>query len=141
MFTPSYGRGVMAAGKTGMGGPPGTLPGCRSNSAPASAGPRAPARERRPASGGPTGLAGKRVGVVGTGATGVQGVPKPAENAPDHEWFHAACTPGYCNGEGRGRPNGPTAYPHGAFAFHELLRRWREESVGDVLRARTSARG
>ncbi|MFV2173827.1 hypothetical protein ACFHW2_04785 [Actinomadura sp. LOL_016] len=64
-----------------------------------------------------------------------------AEDAPDHEWFHAECTPGYYNGEGRGRPNGPTAYPHGAFAFHELLRRWREESLGVVLRARTSARG
>jgi cation diffusion facilitator CzcD-associated flavoprotein CzcO len=60
-----------------------------------------------------------------------------AEDAPDHEWFHAECTPGYYNGEGRGRPNGPIAYPHGAFAFHGLLKRWREESMDDVLRART----
>ncbi|MEW1717951.1 NAD(P)/FAD-dependent oxidoreductase [Streptomyces sp. NPDC093109] len=59
-----------------------------------------------------------------------------AEGAPDHEWFHAECTPGYYNAEGRGRPNGPSGYPHGAFAFHELLKRWREESMGDVLRAR-----
>ncbi|MGD6747445.1 flavin-containing monooxygenase [Streptomyces sp. BH106] len=57
-----------------------------------------------------------------------------AEGAPDHEWFHAECTPGYYNREGRGRPNGPGAYPHGAVAFHELLRRWREENVGEVLR-------
>ncbi|MFF8032868.1 MULTISPECIES: flavin-containing monooxygenase [unclassified Streptomyces] len=64
-----------------------------------------------------------------------------AEDAPDHEWFHAECTPGYYNREGRGRPNGPLAYPHGAFAFHDLLKRWREESLHEVLRPRTSARG
>ncbi|MFF5724754.1 flavin-containing monooxygenase [[Kitasatospora] papulosa] len=63
-----------------------------------------------------------------------------AEGAPDHEWFHADCTPGYYNREGRGRPNGPIAYPHGAFAFHELLARWRKESMGEVLQARTAAR-
>jgi cation diffusion facilitator CzcD-associated flavoprotein CzcO len=57
-----------------------------------------------------------------------------AEGAPDHEWFHAECTPGYYNGEGRGRPNAPIAYPHGAAAFHDLLRRWRETSMSDVLR-------
>ncbi|MCX5535684.1 NAD(P)/FAD-dependent oxidoreductase [Streptomyces sp. NBC_00006] len=57
-----------------------------------------------------------------------------AQGSPDHEWFHAECTPGYYNREGRGRPNGPNSYPHGAVAFHELLRRWREESVGEVLR-------
>ncbi|MFE3826880.1 flavin-containing monooxygenase [Streptomyces sp. NPDC059092] len=59
-----------------------------------------------------------------------------AEDAPDHEWFHAECTPGYYNREGRGRPNGPIAYPHGAFAFHELLKRWRAESMDEILRAR-----
>ncbi|MFD3488432.1 flavin-containing monooxygenase [Streptomyces sp. NPDC058665] len=63
-----------------------------------------------------------------------------AGGAPDHEWFHAECTPGYYNGEGRGRPNGPTAYPHGAYAFHELLKRWREESLDEVLQDRTSTR-
>ncbi|WP_425838168.1 flavin-containing monooxygenase [Streptomyces fractus] len=57
-----------------------------------------------------------------------------AEGAPDHEWFHAECTPGYYNREGRGRPNGPNSYPHGAVAFHELLRRWRQENVSEVLR-------
>ncbi|MFD7292036.1 flavin-containing monooxygenase [Streptomyces sp. NPDC059897] len=57
-----------------------------------------------------------------------------SHGAPDHEWFHAECTPGYYNREGRGRPNGPNAYPHGAVAFHELLRKWREERVGEVLR-------
>ncbi|MEU0741277.1 NAD(P)/FAD-dependent oxidoreductase [Streptomyces sp. NPDC006134] len=63
-----------------------------------------------------------------------------AQDAPDHEWFHAECTPGYYNREGRGRPNGPTAYPHGAVAFHELLRRWRHQSMDEVLRTRTTAR-
>ncbi|MGW5563021.1 flavin-containing monooxygenase [Streptomyces tendae] len=58
-----------------------------------------------------------------------------AEDVPDHEWFHAECTPGYYNGEGRGRPNGPHAYPHGAVAFHDLLERWREGSMDDVLKA------
>ncbi|MGW5865187.1 flavin-containing monooxygenase [Streptomyces sp. NPDC055239] len=62
-----------------------------------------------------------------------------AEDAPDHEWFHAECTPGYYNREGRGRPNGPIAYPHGASAFHELLRQWREESMGGILQARSAA--
>ncbi|MHB9755654.1 flavin-containing monooxygenase [Streptomyces sp. BYX5S] len=57
-----------------------------------------------------------------------------AQDAPDHAWFHAECTPGYYNREGKGRPNGPNAYPHGAVAFHELLRRWREESIHEVLR-------
>ncbi|MFL9652763.1 flavin-containing monooxygenase [Streptomyces sp. PB17] len=62
-----------------------------------------------------------------------------AEDAPDHEWFHAECTPGYYNGEGRGRPNGPHAYPHGAVAFHGLLERWREGSMDDVLKARRAS--
>ncbi|MFI6344363.1 flavin-containing monooxygenase [Streptomyces sp. NPDC050560] len=57
-----------------------------------------------------------------------------ATGAADHAWFHAECTPGYYNAEGRGRPNGPNAYPHGAVAFHDLLRRWREKSMSDVLR-------
>ncbi|MFE7812995.1 flavin-containing monooxygenase [Streptomyces sp. NPDC057433] len=63
-----------------------------------------------------------------------------AKDAPDHEWFHADCTPGYYNREGRGRPNGPTAYPHGAHAFHRLLEQWREDSLDDILRPRTPAR-
>ncbi|MET9095231.1 NAD(P)/FAD-dependent oxidoreductase [Streptomyces cyaneofuscatus] len=61
-----------------------------------------------------------------------------AEDAPDHEWFHAECTPGYYNREGRGRPNGPFTYPHGAVAFHELLGRWREESMAAILRPRAT---
>ncbi|MEV1023298.1 NAD(P)/FAD-dependent oxidoreductase [Streptomyces sp. NPDC050264] len=64
-----------------------------------------------------------------------------ARDAPDHAWFHAECTPGYYNREGRGRPNGPTAYPHGAVAFHDLLRRWREENIDEVLQAKTRAEG
>ncbi|MFE4667570.1 flavin-containing monooxygenase [Streptomyces sp. NPDC056716] len=59
-----------------------------------------------------------------------------AEDAPEHAWFHAECTPGYYNREGRGRPDGPSAYPHGAVAFHSLLRRWREESLDEILRTR-----
>lgn len=64
-----------------------------------------------------------------------------ARDAPDHAWFHAECTPGYYNREGRGRPDGPTAYPHGAVAFHALLARWRAERIDEVLvprRARES---
>ncbi|GAA5061960.1 flavin-containing monooxygenase [Nocardia callitridis] len=61
-----------------------------------------------------------------------------AEGAPDHEWFHAECTPGYYNREGRGRPNTRSSYPHGAVAFHEHLRRWRAESIGEVLRPRVT---
>ncbi|WP_280415635.1 flavin-containing monooxygenase [Nocardia carnea] len=61
-----------------------------------------------------------------------------AQDAPDHEWFHAECTPGYYNREGRGRTSGAGAYPHGAYAFHELLRHWRAESIDEALRARNS---
>ncbi|MEU7265982.1 NAD(P)/FAD-dependent oxidoreductase [Streptomyces albidoflavus] len=59
------------------------------------------------------------------------------EGAPDHEWFHAECTPGYYNREGGGRPN-PAAYPHGAVAFHALLRQWRTDSVAEILTPRTT---
>ncbi|WP_226486155.1 flavin-containing monooxygenase [Streptomyces parvulus] len=62
-----------------------------------------------------------------------------SDGAPDHEWFHAECTPGYYNGEGRGRPNGPTAYPHGAAAFHDLLTRWRATSMSDALAVRRAS--
>ncbi|WP_019434678.1 MULTISPECIES: flavin-containing monooxygenase [Streptomyces] len=60
-----------------------------------------------------------------------------AEGAPDHAWFHAECTPGYYNAEGRGRPSGPSSYPHGAVAFHTLLRRWRDERMAEILQPRT----
>ncbi|MER5890223.1 NAD(P)/FAD-dependent oxidoreductase [Streptomyces sp. NPDC001941] len=59
-----------------------------------------------------------------------------AKEAPTHEWFHAECTPGYYNREGRGRPDGH-AYPHSAVAFHALLARWRESSLDEVLHPRT----
>ncbi|MEU4144253.1 flavin-containing monooxygenase [Streptomyces parvulus] len=62
-----------------------------------------------------------------------------SDGAPDHEWFHAECTPGYYNGEGRGRPNGPTAYPDGAAAFHDLLTRWRATSMSDGLAVRRTS--
>ena len=58
-----------------------------------------------------------------------------AEDSPDHEWFHAECTPGYYNREGRGRPNDSPAYPHSAVAFHELLKHWRENSMDEILSA------
>ncbi|MFD7970205.1 flavin-containing monooxygenase [Streptomyces clavifer] len=58
------------------------------------------------------------------------------DGAPDHEWFHAECTPGYYNREGLGRPNSASAYPHGAVAFHELLRQWRKESIAEVLQTK-----
>ncbi|WP_019058173.1 flavin-containing monooxygenase [Streptomyces prunicolor] len=58
-----------------------------------------------------------------------------AEDAPDHEWFHAECTPGYYNREGRGRPNDSPAYPHSPVAFHELLKHWRENSMDEILSA------
>ncbi|WP_436738546.1 flavin-containing monooxygenase [Streptomyces sp. BBFR102] len=61
-----------------------------------------------------------------------------AEGAADHEWFHAECTPGYYNREGRGRPNS-AAYPHGAVAFHALLRQWRTDSLAEILTPRTTA--
>ncbi|MEV7085441.1 NAD(P)/FAD-dependent oxidoreductase [Streptomyces sp. NPDC093085] len=60
-----------------------------------------------------------------------------SDGAPDHEWFHAECTPGYYNAEGRGRPNAPRAFPHGAVAFHALLERWRAESLDVILQARS----
>ncbi|MFD7512145.1 flavin-containing monooxygenase [Streptomyces sp. NPDC059853] len=60
-----------------------------------------------------------------------------ADGAPDHAWFHAECTPGYYNAEGRGRPSGPSSYPHGAVAFHALLRQWREERMAEILQPRT----
>ncbi|WP_416973706.1 flavin-containing monooxygenase [Streptomyces sp. 4F14] len=62
------------------------------------------------------------------------------EGAPDHAWFHAECTPGYYNAEGKGRPNTSSAYPHGASAFHTLLRHWRTESLAEILHPRTTDR-
>ena len=59
-------------------------------------------------------------------------------DAPDHEWFHAECTPGYYNREGAGRPNSANSYPYGAVAFHELLRQWRAESLTDILHTRVT---
>lgn len=61
-----------------------------------------------------------------------------AKDAADHEWFHAGCTPGYYNREGLGRPNTASAYPHGAFTFHQLLKQWREESIGEVLQPKAA---
>ncbi|WP_250293932.1 flavin-containing monooxygenase [Streptomyces atroolivaceus] len=61
-----------------------------------------------------------------------------AKDAADHEWFHAGCTPGYYNREGLGRPNTASAYPHGAVTFHQLLKQWREESIGEVLQPKAA---
>ncbi|MEU6135992.1 NAD(P)/FAD-dependent oxidoreductase [Nocardioides sp. NPDC047086] len=58
------------------------------------------------------------------------------KGAPRHAWFHAECTPGYYNAEGKGRPDAPTGYPGSAVAFHDELRAWRETSIDEVLSAR-----
>lgn len=63
-------------------------------------------------------------------------IARLAKDSPNHEWFHAECTPGYYNREGLGRPNGSTTYPYSAVAFHELLRRWRAESISEILHPR-----
>ncbi|WP_327595280.1 NAD(P)/FAD-dependent oxidoreductase [Streptomyces chartreusis] len=46
--------------------------------------------------------------------------------AADLHRFQAECTPGYYNNEGRPRERSES-YGDGPVAFHELLRRWREE--------------
>jgi len=63
-------------------------------------------------------------------------IARLAKDSPNHEWFHAECTPGYYNREGLGRPNGSNTYPYSAVAFHELLRRWRAESISEILHPR-----
>jgi cation diffusion facilitator CzcD-associated flavoprotein CzcO len=52
-------------------------------------------------------------------------------NAPDLYKFQAECTPGYYNNEGKPRERGES-FSEGPVVFHELLRRWRAESMGDV---------
>jgi cation diffusion facilitator CzcD-associated flavoprotein CzcO len=55
------------------------------------------------------------------------------EKAADLYAFHAECTPGYYNNEGRPRERSES-YGDGPVAFHELLRRWRESGgMDDVL--------
>jgi cation diffusion facilitator CzcD-associated flavoprotein CzcO len=63
------------------------------------------------------------------------------DGAPDLTWFRAECTPGYYNREGQSRPSVPAAYPHGAVAFHKLLKQWREESIGEVLHTGSAVSG
>lgn len=54
------------------------------------------------------------------------------KNAPDLYAFQAECTPGYYNNEGM--PRKRDAYADGPVAFHDLLRRWREDGgMDDVL--------
>ncbi|HWS32889.1 MAG TPA: FAD-dependent oxidoreductase, partial [Actinoplanes sp.] len=102
-------------------------------------------------------LAGKRVAVVGTGATGIQVIPHVAEAAergvttveptaeaeqawcdtireyaPDNHRFQSECTPGYYNNEGRPREVN-NAFGPGPIVFHDLLRRWREEGGFDQV--------
>ncbi|KIF75860.1 monooxygenase [Streptomyces sp. 150FB] len=56
-----------------------------------------------------------------------------SENAPDLYAFHAECTPGYYNNEGKPRERGQR-YGDGPIAFHALLQRWREEGgMDDVV--------
>ncbi|WP_335934730.1 flavin-containing monooxygenase [Streptomyces sp. PTD5-9] len=53
--------------------------------------------------------------------------------AADLYAFHAECTPGYYNNEGRPRERSQS-YGDGPVAFHELLRRWRADGgLAEVL--------
>ncbi|WP_078854892.1 flavin-containing monooxygenase [Streptomyces sp. NRRL F-5135] len=55
------------------------------------------------------------------------------ENAPDLYAFHAECTPGYYNNEGKPRESNER-YADGPVVFHELLRDWRANGgMNDVL--------
>ncbi|NUP45453.1 MAG: NAD(P)/FAD-dependent oxidoreductase [Streptomyces sp.] len=56
------------------------------------------------------------------------------QSAADLQKFHAECTPGYYNNEGRPRQRSES-YGDGPVAFHELLRRWRgaDGGMNDVL--------
>ncbi len=55
------------------------------------------------------------------------------EKAPDQYRFHAECTPGYYNNEGRPRQRSEQ-FGDGPVVFHELLARWRAEGgTEDVL--------
>ncbi|ANB10180.1 monooxygenase [Streptomyces ambofaciens] len=55
------------------------------------------------------------------------------EKAADLYAFHAECTPGYYNNEGRPREHSQ-AYGDGPVAFHDLLRRWRADGgTAEVL--------
>jgi hypothetical protein len=44
----------------------------------------------------------------------------------------AECTPGYYNNEGRPRAS-RGSYAGGALEFHQLLKRWRDDGMADVL--------
>jgi hypothetical protein len=52
--------------------------------------------------------------------------------APDNYKFQAECTPGYYNNEGKPRERS-SSYGPGPVAFHELLRRWRDEGGLDEV--------
>jgi cation diffusion facilitator CzcD-associated flavoprotein CzcO len=54
--------------------------------------------------------------------------------APDNYKFQAECTPGYYNNEGKPRERSNSFGP-GPVAFHELLRRWRDDGGLDEVLA------
>ncbi|ADI03907.1 putative monooxygenase [Streptomyces bingchenggensis BCW-1] len=56
------------------------------------------------------------------------------QKAADLQKFHAECTPGYYNNEGRPRKRSES-FGDGPVAFHELLRRWRgaDGGINNVL--------
>ncbi|MFF7594474.1 flavin-containing monooxygenase [Streptomyces mirabilis] len=54
------------------------------------------------------------------------------KNAPDLHMFQAECTPGFYNNEGMPRERNE-AYADGPVAFHELLRRWRQDGGMDEV--------
>ena len=52
-----------------------------------------------------------------------------ADGAADHEWFHAECTPGYYNNEGKGwGEDAPlfVGHPGGALAYFAHIDAWRK---------------
>lgn len=58
------------------------------------------------------------------------------EKAADLHKFQAECTPGYYNNEGKPRQRSES-YGDGPIAFHELLRRWREDGGMDEVLGET----
>ena len=63
------------------------------------------------------------------------------EKAADLYKFHAECTPGYYNNEGRPRQRSES-FGDGPVAFHALLRRWRtEDGLDEVLVEAADGRG
>jgi hypothetical protein len=92
--------------------------------------------------GGFGGQQGKRIAIIGTGATAVQCVPHLGETA-EEAWVQTilekgaggailggeGCTPGYYNNEGKPNPLAAQAMPYGGgpVQFFGILKKWREQ--------------